>query len=87
MNLDAHWHRLRGEDRKQAMASLLALTRAVPQLRLYPLIREWTLPEARRWVALMKEDTPSLTAARRAAALLDLSRRCLPGTALACAVN
>lgn len=67
----------RGEDRKQVMASLLALTRAVPQLRPYPLIREWTLPEARRWVALMREDTPSLTAARRAAALLDLSRRYL----------
>lgn len=34
MKLDAHWHRLWDSDRKQAMASLLTLTRAVPQLRM-----------------------------------------------------
>jgi len=29
MNLNAHWRRLRSPDRNQAMASQLALTRAV----------------------------------------------------------
>lgn len=75
MKLDQDWRRLRSTNRKQAMASLLALTRVAPHLRFHTLIADWTLAEAKAWLRLVRHETPSLTAARRAAALLDLSWR------------
>lgn len=57
------------------MASLLALTRAAPQLRLHVSIRDFTLAEARQWVGLLQNGTASLTAARRAAVLLEIHGR------------
>ena len=82
MNLERHWQGLYSSDRKVTMASALVLTRAVPSLRFQPRVFRWTLVEAKRWVGLLQHGTSSLTAARRASAMLDLSWRSVDPPAL-----
>jgi hypothetical protein len=59
MKFDQHLLNLRGPDRRQAMASLLVLTRAAPHLSLRANFFDWTLAEAKEWVGLMKHSTRS----------------------------
>lgn len=74
-DLFRHWRVVRSgsSSRKQQMRSLFVLTRALPEEPMPSMLRDWTLAEARRWVRLLRNGSPSLTAARRAHAFFSLA--------------